>query len=444
MRTPNRREALKGLGIAGGMLWLPGTTLASVFDAPLPLDEAATQAWLYGMMPIASMSNRAELLTKVGINQLYHHRSLASPSDRWVTSPNNDTVYSNAWLDLSAGPIRLAVPEIGDRYASFALMDIFGNNFTIFGSRTTGEAARSFTLVGPDHSADDPLAVRAPTNAVWFLARLVVDGPLDLARVHALQDAIDLDAAKVPTPVPYADHEAPWPDYFASVQRALAENPPPLNEAAFFQRISPLGLGMTGGFDAGCFDEAEQALIDAGVARARSIVRQPWTGEIVDGWLYIASSRNQRPDYARRAQVALNGFGGLPREEAVYVRHVSENGQNSLAADRNYRIHFPADQLPPVDGFWSLSMYEIAEDSRRYFFENAIDRYSIGDRTPGLWYNDDGSLDLWLCRKDPGGRLSNNWLPLPSKESSSMTFRAYLPRVELIDGTYRLPPVTVV
>lgn len=435
----SRRAALLQI-LSVGAITLTAGAARGAPSAPIELKLAAAEAWLYGLPLIEAAANRAQLLSSVAANRLLHHRRLATPADRWVTSPNNDTVYSNAWINLARGPVTIDLPAIGERYASFAFMDATARNFAVLGTRTTGPAARRVTLVGPGQATTDPFAVRAPSVWVWFLARFLATGPDDLPAVARLQDQLRISGGAPASAHARAANDAPWQDYFASVQALLKENPPPLVDAAFFQRISALGLGMTQGFDAGRFGPAAQRDIAAGVAEARATARAPWNGRAIDGWLY-PDLRPGGSDLVRRAQVAMNGIGGLPPEEALYLRGVDAQGRNAIAADRTWRLHFPAGGLPPVDGFWSLSMYEVAADSKRYFAKNPIDRYSIGDRTPGLQTNPDGSLDIWLSRADPGGPRTANWLPLPSAPMGSLTFRAYLPQPRFLTGDYRLPPI---
>ena len=268
-------------------------------------------------------------------------------------------------------------------------------------------------------------------------------GTDDLPAVRRLQDQLRISGGAPRVERRHATNDAPWQTYFASVQALLKENPPPLVDTTFFQRISALGLGMRGGFDASRFDAAGRRSIEAGVEEARASARAPWSGRAVDGWLYP----DQLPGGSgllRRAQVAMNGIGGLPPEEALYLRAVDDRGRNAIDANRSWRLRFPAGGLPPVDGFWSLSMYEVAGDSKRYFAENPIRRYSIGDRTPGLQRDADGSLDIWLSRADPGGLRTANWLPLPVAPTASLTFRAYLPQPQFLTGEYRLPPIVPV
>jgi hypothetical protein len=139
--------------------------------------------------------------------------------------------------------------------------------------------------------------------------------------------------------------------------------------------------------------------------------------------------------------VARIGLAALPREEAMYMRPVGERGDAVYNGGKMWRIHFAPGQLPPVSGFWSLSMYDPTPEGQSFFTENALKRYAIGDRTPGLKQNDDGSLDIWIGHQNPGEERRTNWLPAPLGPFT-MTLRAYLPAPTFLNGDYRLPPVT--
>jgi hypothetical protein len=237
---------------------------------------------------------------------------------------------------------------------------------------------------------------------------------------------------------------ANWQDFFAEAGRLLAEDRPPATDRAMLLRIAPLGIGPDATFNPDVFIDAERETIAAGVADARALVIDPRNrGIAVQGWYYPgAVLGNFGQDYIARAIVARTGLAALPREEAMYMRPEGENGDNLYDGRKMWRIHFGPGQLPPVSGFWSLTMYERTPDGQSFFTENALQRFSIGDRTPGLKTNDDGSLDLWIGHDNPGPERQANWLPAPAGPFT-MTLRAYLPGPAVLNGDYRLPPVTL-
>ena len=156
--------------------------------AETDLKTAATEAWLYGLplVEIATTRSRGQALGQ-SMNAFAHVRNLANHKHRAVTTPNNDTLYSSAHLDLSAGPVTITLPAAGERYLSLQLMDAYTNSFAVLGTRTTGPNGGTFTLVGPTEAAEGPRVVRAPTNHVWALARILVDGPHDLEAARGVQ-----------------------------------------------------------------------------------------------------------------------------------------------------------------------------------------------------------------------------------------------------------------
>jgi hypothetical protein len=410
------------------------------------LREAAREAWFF-TLPLTemAMTRSREAANGSRLNTLSHVRNLATHAHRMVTMPNNDTLYSSAQLDLSQGPITLIMPPSGDRYLSVALMDMYTNNFAILGSRTTGPEGGTFRLVGPADAASGEGVIRCPTDGVWLLARILVDGAEDLDAARAVQSGLSLQGPEGPTVIRPAHRAAPWAQYLGSVDAIMAANPPPVTDLALLRRIAPLGIGA-GEFRPERFTDEEGAAIQQGLDLARSTlfkVGGAAANSAVDGWIYPAGSLgNFGQAYGYRAVVALVGLAALPPEEAMYMRAVGPNGPLFDGA-RSWRLHLPADRQIPVDGFWSLSLYEPTPEGQFFFTENPLGRYLIGDRSPGLVYGEDGSLDIWIGHDSPGEALESNWLPAPAGPFA-LTLRAYLPRAELLVGQYRLPPLTQV
>ena len=407
------------------------------------LREAACEAWIYGLPLIEIAATRASRAGFGGsLNTFGHMRNLANHKMRAVTTPNNDTLYTSAQIDLSAGPVTISLPASGQRYLSLALMDAYTNNFAILGTRTTGPDAVTFRLIGPRDTSEGPNTLRSPTNHVWALARILVDGPFDLEAARAVQAGISLQGPESSEAPVHARRSAPWNEYFASLDALLVANPPPVTDLALLRRIAPLGLGQ-GDFDPARFSADQAAAIEAGIAQARTMIRTSGIGGVnwVDGWSYPRSDLGDfGQSYGYRAAVALAGLAALPPVEAMYMRGKGES-RGLYDGAKDWRLHFPADRLPAVDSFWSLSLYEATPDGQFFFADNTLDRYAIGDRTPGLTYNDDGSLDIWIGHAHPGEGRESNWLPAPDAPFA-LFMRAYLPKAAMLEGDYRLPPVT--
>lgn len=424
---------------------LSGAVLAADVSAAdqcngMDRQEAARSFYAYTLPLLEIGRRRAEFLQEHKANQWQHNRSLADHTAREVTTPNNDTIYSHAFLDLRNGPVTLSVPDTGKRYLSIALMDMYSNNFGYMGTRETGGAAAQLTLVAP--GAPLPVgpgrAIHAPTPWVWALARTLVTSEQDLPAAAAVQDSLRIvGPASLGTVLDVPSRDSAVTERFVAARQLLAENPPlPADKAvmscfavAGLLGISaPTGVSMaeiTRGFDAG---------------RAKlSAARRP--GRIANGWIYPqANHGNFGTDYGYRAAVAITGLGAMVQREATYLRSAPKTADNLFDGTKSYRLHFAANQLPPVDAFWSLSMYERTPDGGFYFVDNPLKRYAIGDRTPGLITNPDGSLDIWIGRDDPGPQRRANWLPAPGGPFA-LSLRAYLPRDSLLDGTWTAPPV---
>ncbi|MDE0856723.1 MAG: DUF1254 domain-containing protein [Nevskia sp.] len=382
---------------------------------------------------------------RVAINSFAHKRQLAGAGDRLVTMPNNDTLYSLAVLDLSAGPVRLEVPDTADRYYSVALLDAYSNNFSIIGRRTTGTHAGSFLIAGPGWQGETPpdgaQMIHAPTSTALLLLRILVDGPDDVPAVADLQEQFRLSAPRTAR----ADALvaiAPRPDNAANfvevVNRALAENPPPADDAPMLARIAKVGIAPgTQSPDRSTLNDwnadfhLAQKLLARAVARPRRLLQ---------GWNYLpADIGNFGTDYDVRAAVALLGLLALPQEEAMYANGFKDAQGRAFDGAHRYRLHLPPGGVP-ADAFWSLSLYSAEADGRAYFVDNPLHRYAIGDRTPGLRRNDDGSLDILIQRLAPEQAQQANWLPAPVGPFR-LTLRAYQPRRELLDGRFRYPAV---
>lgn len=416
----NRRELLAALALTGVAGAFPGRAFA---------DETtdARDLWLYGLPIIEMATTRARHLAEgLRLNTFRHARQLSDFRSRSVTSPNNDTLYSIAWLDLTQGPVSLTVPATGDRYWSAALMDMYSNNNAVLGLRTTGGAGGRYQVVGPDQTGGGPGVIRCETPHAWLLVRILTDGDADLPATHAVQDGFRLSGPAGVAPPAFAGRAAAPVDYFASLNRLLESDPPPATDGRILARLKAFRADGPGAA--------------AGIDQARSIARlAEGRTAFIQGWTYTRPNLGDfGQDYLYRALVALSGLAALPVVEAMYLRSQGER-ENLYWGDGPWRLAIPAQM--PVNAFWSLSMYEQTPDGQRFFTENPIGRYAIGDRTKGLKPNADGSLDVWIARTDPGGERSANWLPAPKAGPFSLTMRLYLPRPEVLDGRWRLPAI---
>jgi hypothetical protein len=382
-------------------------------------------------------------------NQWLHMRELLGPQHRRVVTPNNDTLYSNAWLDLSAGPVVIRVPAMEERYYVLGLLDMYTNPFGCIGTRTTGRGAGSFLLHGPHWQGtvpDDMRAIACPTNTIWIIGRILVDGEDDLAGALRLQgqfviEAAHGSAAQVPGRIDAGmqPNEKPGnPERFVQIVNAmLAANPPPRAESERVARFGALGIGVEG------MGETLEPVTRQRLERAIAHVTKTLSGApplvLGGGWtLPVDVSESFGTDYRKRAQVALNYIGALGIEEAMYITADHDVDGADLNGRFTYVIHFRAEHTPQVDAFWSLTAYE---RETCMLAENAIQRYSLGDRTRGLCYDADGGLRIAVSASEPVDEvLRANWLPAPS-DRFYLALRLYVPQASHLTREFVYPPV---
>ena len=412
--------------------------------APEAIADIADTAYVYGLPYVEMARTRADLLSLVpGADHFTHRRGLATAASRRVTTPNNDTLYSTAWLDLACGPVLLRTPDFGTHYWSVALMGMNTDNFAIPGSRSHGNRPGRFLIAGADWRGEVPEGtelIRSPSRWVWALARIGSD---DLAAATRLQDGLSLTAPATGCPASarlQAPAAAPA-EFLRLLSDLLAENPPPAADAPVLAQLARIGLLPGRSFSSDGWSAPARDALQRGFERARQRVLR--SGGLsgpaaINGWSFPpADIGDFGTDYALRAVVALHGLAALPPAEAVYATYVGDG--TAITGAKRWRLHFAADALPPVDGFWSLTLYEPTPDGRFYFFANPESRYSIGDRTQELTRNADGSLDI-LIQADQPARLAANWLPAPAGRFA-LNFRAYLPQKPLLDGSWHIPPL---
>lgn len=437
--------ALGGLVLAGagasGCTLGPGAGRGGAGAGPTDLARliaACRAAYIYGV-PVLEMARARARTIGPQANRLRHVRALADASSRRVTTPNNDTLYSLAWLDLRGGEVELSYPAAGQRYMSLAFLDMYSNNFLVLGPRQTrGEAGR-VRLAGPG-APPAPGVVQSPTPWVWFQARTLVASPQDLEAAHRVQDGFAITAAVAPAPPAASADMSARGELAAILDLLSAEAPARPGEARL--REGWARAGLTPATLAAASHEV-MASVEAGVAQARRDIAARLTqARPFNGWIYPEASLGDfGAEYLYRASIAIWGLGALPVREAAYYRAVDVDGSKSFSPGRDYVLRFPPGGDPPAQAFWSLSLYEVLDDGRLFFSNNPLNRYAIGDRTPGLARAADGSLTIWIGSQDPGPERRTNWLPAP-QSPFALILRAYRPARDLITGRYRLPPVS--
>jgi hypothetical protein len=338
------------------------------------------------------------------------------------------------------------------------VMDANTNVFAAPGKRTTGTGSHDYLVVGPDWKQNVQLLagmnrIDAPTNMVWVLNRTQVDGPKDAAAVNAIQRQFSIapwsewpNGAVAAQPEKAGElqaHETPpervramqAPAYFDRLAVLLHDNPPPATDSDVLNRFATIGLvpGKT-------FNPSPDMALAVERAKDNAILaiddNAEHLGKVVNGWhiLNEGVGRYGR-NFMGRAAVAAYGLGANLPEDAVYPGTRVDAAGKPLTADKKYVLHFAKDQLPPVNAFWSLTMY----DQAGYFVPNSLDRYAARDSQ--LAKNPDGSVDIYLQSASPGKEHEANWLPAPKKGPFSLLLRMYWPKQPVLDGSYQPPGV---
>ena len=439
-RAVAKRHAVAPVATPVAAAVLPDTPeaaeLRAAFDFAFPIYEI--------------MRTRDALLARVramglpnAVNMLFPRKTLADDTSRDVTTPNNDTLYATAMLDLAGGPVVLTIPSLPGRYHSAALMSLQTDNVAILGTRTGGSGGR-YLLTGPGWTGAIPPGtqqVKSPTNDAWLLVRVLVNGVADLDAAGTAIDGFRLEPAAgradaVPTKA--AAPLAPdAPTFLAAVNEALARSAANPELTAKAARFADLGIGT----DWATLDPGKRALWTKYLTALRTGLKGglAGAGETIGGWSYpdLATGDYGDNDHLR-ALVALGGLGALPRVEAMYLTARGDKDGAPLAGTKSYRVKLPAHM--PIGGFWSLTMYSQEKDGRLFFVPNELQRFAVGDRSRHLRAERDGSFEIFVQAAKPEGERVVNWLPAP-KGPFVLLFRAYLPRAEFLDGSFRLPPV---
>ena len=409
-------------------------------------------------MPLVVSMRTAQTFARlIGVNHLFNQAKLSAPGTGLVVAPNVDTLYSIAVIDLRSGPAVLTVPAIHDRYYTYQFLDMYTESFAYVGTRATAGAAGSWVVTPPGWSGAVPVGdhlIRATTPLVFLLGRFLVAGASDLPavrRVMAQVRLVPLASSAAPAGVatgraaplgapPGTPQSVPGAGaaFFDELGAALAVNPPPTAaDRAALARFAPLGVGP-GRRPGAASTRGRRAVLAEGVGDGAKRVAGAvgTTGQDVNGWQTRRGQLGRYgDDFLLRAVVAQSGWGANVPEEAVYVGSVRDAHNDLYSGSHGYVVHFAAGSLPPAKAFWSLTVYGLDG----FLVANPAGRYAIGDRTPGLQTNKDGSLDFYLRHDSPAGHQAN-WLPTPAG-GFRLLMRIYLPEPSVLDGTYKLPPV---
>jgi hypothetical protein len=467
------RIALSSLAGLAAMLALPLGTAAA---APAQLSQAqaqkvGTDAYVYGV-DLLEFMRAWKLDTSVTVpndyanapvNQVGNQRVLTTPANqsREIVGPSNSTLYSSAHLDLSKGPIVLHVPAVPDhRYYAWEFLDPYLNVFHYVGTRTTGDSAGNYVIVGPGFKGKLPAGLKrinAAYNHIWLFGRTLVYGKSDLAAANKVQGGYkviplnDFERAglayKPPRPhkivtTPTIPSLPTGMAFFDALGNAMAQNPPPARDHAIIAEMKTAGIG------AGLHPMSEHlpAATIAGLTAAANggptyVFQQRLQialggAQKHNGWYQLLpDTGNFGTDYTYRAVIAVYGICANLPAEAVYAVGTLDNTGNTLNGSNSYVIHIPRGDMPPVRYYWSLTVYNLQTE----LIANKYDKYSVGSNT-SLQYNKDGSVDIYVQPTPPAGHEAN-WLPDVPNNSMILALRMYGPKANVLNGTYHYPTI---
>jgi hypothetical protein len=462
----------------GGLSLLAGTSVTTVSRAELGsflgIGEGfedfilATDAYIYGY-PLVTVEMTRRVITNVAapvgtrgpMGQIIKLRQYPDASFRDITAPNADTLYTTAFFDVGKEPWVLSIPDMNGRYALFPMLDGWTDVFQVPGKRTTGTGAQIYAVTGPGWKGTLPAGVKeykSPTNIVWLLGRIYCTGTTeDYAEVHKLQDEFKLvplsSYGKPYTPPagtvdPSIDMKAAVREqvnrmdavaYFTLLCKLMKDNPPAAADAPQLAKFASIGIVPGQDFDATKL-KADFVKRVPEVGFDRIMLQFKINKDVKDenGWAYTTKTGIYGTDYLMRALVTAIGLGANRPQDAVYPTSLKDGEGRKYNGENKYVIHFPEGQLPPAQGFWSLTMY----DSSYFFVNNPLNRYSISARQ-NLKSNPDGSTDLYIQKDSPGTDKESNWLPAPPGDFVLM-LRLYWPDESdpsIIDGSWKIPPV---
>jgi hypothetical protein len=451
----------------------PTTTAASANDKVTPAEAKAIaqEGYIFGLPPVY-IALQADVMTNVAkpeggrapFNQFDQHREFPDAKNNKIVGMNVDTLYSMANLDLTAEPIVLLVPPMdGKRWWIMQVIDAWNDVPAAPGSRTHGNKGGAFAIVGPNFKGTLPAGmeeIRADTSLCALGGRTYTAGMDDYPAVHKIQDGYKLiplsqwkgkDTNYTPpaavsvkpgvdakTPVPTQVFKMSAEQFFGRLCELLVNNPARKADAPVMAKLAKLGIKPGAKFKLDAFDADTRKAIEEGVADGQQAIRDEESkmGEMVNGWQIARDLGRYGTKYTYRAAWTFFAVGGNLIEDAIYPLTLVDADGKKLDGANKYTLHFSKDQIPPVDAFWSLTLY----DKDSYLVDNPLNRYALGDRS-NCKMGADGSLTLYIQNESPGADKESNWLPALKEGPFKLALRLYVPKSQVADGTWKPPAV---
>jgi hypothetical protein len=465
MKTITRR------GFVGGVAVLPALHFSAAHaQAGVSPEEAraiAKDAYVYGFPIVdnyriqhAYWVDKATPEYKGPWNQIWNSARLYTPADTAIQTPNSDTLYSFVGADLRSEPLVLTVPAMEkERYFSVQLIDYYTFNFDYIGTRTSGNGGGNFLLAGPGWKGDAPKGVekvfRCETELAFPTYRTQLFNPGDIENVKKVQAGYKVQplsaflgqpAAKAAPAIDFIKpltpaEEKTSPEFFNILNFVLQFCPTVPSEEALMVRFAKIGVGAGKTFDASKLSPEmktafEQGTADAWVALA-GLKKDVEEGKVNSGDVF-GTRQYLKNNYLYRMGAAALGIYGNSKQEAMYPAYYVDAAKQKLDGTNRYTLRFAPDQLPPVNAFWSLTMYD---EPQSLLVANPLNRYLINSpMLPQLKRDPDGGLTLIVQNESPGKDKEANWLPAP-KGPFSMIMRLYWPKEEAVEGKWKQPPL---
>lgn len=470
MRVNRRFAALGGVSLlaAAAMSRSAHAEFGSFLGVEEGLEEfwLATDAYIFGY-PLVTMEMTRRVMTNVAepkgtkapMGQIIKLRHYPDASFKDVTAPNADTLYTTSFFEVDKEPWILSVPDMKGRYFLLPMLDGWTNVFQVPGTRTSGTGTQTYAITGPNWKGALPAGVKelkSPTSMVWLLGRIYCDGtPADYDAVHKLQDEfklVPLSAYGKPyTPPPgkvdpTIDMKTAVRDqvnrmnaveYFTLLCELMKTNPPAEADAAQLARFAGIGIVPGQSFDASKLKaDFTRRVPDVGFDRIMLQFKINKEIKKENGWAFTTKTGIYGTDYLMRGLVTAIGLGANRPQDALYPVSKTDSDGRKYSGANKYVMRFPKSQLPPVEGFWSLTMY----DPAMFFVNNPLNRYSISPRQ-NPEPNPDGSTDLYIQHESPGKDKESNWLPAPAGDFVLM-LRMYWPNEAdptILNGSWTIP-----
>jgi len=402
-----------------------------------------TLAYIYGY-PIVTMEQlrASDLNNNAPLNTMYYTDQLSTQTYSPFITPNADTLYATAWLDLSLTPIILQTPaNTANRYYSVQLLDIYTNTFYNAPANIFSNQQSTYIIYYEPNgnlfcSDDYTEIIAAPTRDVFLVLRVEVMGTSDLDNAIALEKQITINElfptspVSLPPLIPQSTFTSL--DFFSVMVAVMQRNPPPLHEKAFVDQFKLIGIDLSVPFNVNSLNPTLVDLIPNAFALI-SIAVQPYI-TFYNNWGDISVIGTYKDYYIPRAYIALAGLAANIKQREFYLRTKKASDGTILTGANNYTIHFNVDQLPQTSSFWSLDMYQ-----GNNLVPNPINRYSLGTNTNDLQFNPDGSLDIFIQQNQPANGTTN-WLPAPAGDFN-ITIRMYLATEQQINNPSNIPGI---